>query len=311
MNVFESIEELVGGTPLLRLNRFSRALGLKTPIVAKLESLNPTGSAKDRAALFMIADAERRGLLKEGSTIVEPTSGNTGIGLAAFGTARGYRVVLTMPETMSSERRKLLQYYGAQIVLTDGKLGMQGAIARAEEIAAATPDAFLIGQFCNPANPEAHYKTTGPEIYAALEGKVDFFVAGVGTGGTITGVGRYLKERVPAVTVVAAEPQGSPVLSGGSAGSHGIQGIGAGFVPENFDRGAVDEIVPVSDKDALKYARLLCRTEGYFVGISAGAALWAGACIAKRPENRFRTTVVLLPDSGDRYLSTALFEEEL
>ena len=275
----------------------------------KLEYFNPAGSVKDRVALQMIETAEKEGKLLPGGTIVEPTSGNTGIGLAAMGIARGYKVVLTMPESMSVERRQLLAAYGAELVLTPAKDGMNGAVKRAEELAARTPNSFLAGQFNNPANPSAHYRSTGPEIWHDTDGQVDIFVAGVGTGGTVSGVGRYLKEKNPAVKIVAVEPAASPLLSGGTAGGHGLQGIGANFVPENFDRGVVDEVIPVWEKDAYAATRLLAGTEGILVGISSGAALHAAGELARRPENAGKTIVALLPDTGDRYLSTPLFQE--
>ena len=309
MKYAETITDLIGNTPLLRLNRFEAENGLDAVLLAKLEYLNPAGSVKDRVALAMLDDAEAKGLLKPGAVIIEPTSGNTGIGLAAVSAARGYRMILTMPDTMSVERRKLLQAYGAELVLTDGSLGMQGAIAKAEALAAEIPGSFLPGQFTNPANPAAHRASTGPEIWADTDGKVDLFVAGVGTGGTITGVGEYLKAQNPGVRVVAVEPAGSPVLSGGKAGAHGLQGIGAGFVPDTLNPTVYDEVIPVTNEDAYAAGRLLARKEGLLVGISSGAALWAAAQLAKRPENRGKHIVVLLPDTGDRYLSTPLFSE--
>ena len=309
MKYAETITDLIGNTPLLRLNRFEAENGLDAVLLAKLEYLNPAGSVKDRVALAMLDDAEAKGLLKPGAVIIEPTSGNTGIGLAAVSAARGYRMILTMPDTMSVERRKLLQAYGAKLVLTDGSLGMQGAIAKAEALAAEIPGSFLPGQFTNPSNPAAHRASTGPEIWADTDGKVDLFVAGVGTGGTITGVGEYLKAQNPGVRVVAVEPAGSPVLSGGKAGAHGLQGIGAGFVPDTLNPTVYDEVIPVTNEDAYAAGRLLARKEGLLVGISSGAALWAAAQLAKRPENRGKYIVVLLPDTGDRYLSTPLFSE--
>ena len=309
MKYAETITDLIGNTPLLRLNRFEAENGLDAVLLAKLEYLNPAGSVKDRVALAMLDDAEAKGLLKPGAVIIEPTSGNTGIGLAAVSAARGYRMILTMPDTMSVERRKLLQAYGAELVLTDGSLGMQGAIAKAEALAAEIPGSFLPGQFTNPSNPAAHRASTGPEIWADTDGKVDLFVAGVGTGGTITGVGEYLKAQNPGVRVVAVEPAGSPVLSGGKAGAHGLQGIGAGFVPDTLNPTVYDEVIPVTNEDAYAAGRLLARKEGLLVGISSGAALWAAAQLAKRPENRGKYIVVLLPDTGDRYLSTPLFSE--
>ncbi|WP_294451122.1 cysteine synthase A [uncultured Gemmiger sp.] len=307
--IYTSADQLIGRTPLLELTHLEQDWQLKARLLAKLEYFNPAGSVKDRIAKSMLDEAERTGRLKPGAVIIEPTSGNTGIGLASVGTARGYRVILVMPDTMSVERRRLMQAYGAELVLTEGALGMKGAIAKAEELAAATPDSFLPGQFANPANPKAHREHTGPEIYEDTDGQVDIFVAGVGTGGTITGVGGYLKSRNPDVRVVAAEPASSPVLSGGKPGSHKIQGIGAGFVPAVLDTGVYDEVIPVSDADALETGRLIGRREGVLVGISSGAAVWAAAQLAKRPENEGKTIVVLLPDTGDRYLSTALFAE--
>ena len=307
--IYTSADQLIGRTPLLELTHLEQDWQLKARLLAKLEYFNPAGSVKDRIAKSMLDEAERTGRLKPGAVIIEPTSGNTGIGLASVGTARGYRVILVMPDTMSVERRRLMQAYGAELVLTEGALGMKGAIAKAEELAAAMPDSFLPGQFANPANPKAHREHTGPEIYEDPDGQVDIFVAGVGTGGTITGVGGYLKSRNPDVRVVAAEPASSPVLSGGKPGPHKIQGIGAGFVPAVLDTGVYDEVIPVSDADALETGRLIGRREGVLVGISSGAAVWAAAQLAKRPENEGKTIVVLLPDTGDRYLSTALFAE--
>ena len=309
MNIYRSVSQLVGHTPLLQPMRYARKLALPATVLVKLEYFNPAGSVKDRVALQMIETAEKEGKLLPGGTIVEPTSGNTGIGLAAMGIARGYKVVLTMPESMSVERRQLLAAYGAELVLTPAKEGMNGAVKRAEELAAQTPNSFLAGQFNNPANPSAHYRSTGPEIWHDTDGQVDIFVAGVGTGGTVSGVGRYLKEKSPAVKIVAVEPAASPLLSGGTAGGHGLQGIGANFVPENFDRGVVDEVIPVWEKDAYAATRLLAGTEGILVGISSGAALHAAGELARRPENAGKTIVVLLPDTGDRYLSTPLFQE--
>ena len=308
--VYTSADQLIGRTPLLELSRLERALGLEARVLAKLEFFNPAGSVKDRVARAMLDDAETRGLLDPGSVIIEPTSGNTGIGLASVAAARGYRVLLVMPETMSLERRRILAAYGAELVLTEGTLGMQGAIARAESLARELPDSFLPGQFSNPANPAAHRATTGPEIWEDTEGTVDLFVAGVGTGGTLTGAGSYLKERKPGLRVVAMEPAASPVLSGGPAGPHGLQGIGAGFVPPVLDTGVYDEVLPVEDGDALETARRVARTEGVLVGISSGAAVWAALRLARRPENRGKTIVTLLPDSGERYLSTPLFSGE-
>ncbi len=305
--VYTSVDQLIGNTPLLELGHIEREEGLAARLLAKLEAFNPAGSVKDRVALAMIDDAEARGLLGPGSVIIEPTSGNTGIGLAAVAAARGYRTVIVMPETMSVERRRLMQAYGAELVLTEGARGMKGAIARAEELAAEIPGAFIAGQFVNPANPAAHRASTGPEIWRGTDGQVDIFVAGVGTGGTVTGVGSYLKEQNPAVRVIAVEPAGSPVLSGGAPGPHGIQGIGAGFVPQVLDTAVYDEIIPVTNEDAFAAGRQLGRREGVLAGISSGAALWAAVQVAKRPENAGKTVVVLLPDTGDRYLSTALF----
>ena len=309
VNIYRSASQLVGHTPLLQPVRYTEQLRLPATVLVKLESFNPAGSVKDRVALEMIETAEKEGKLLPGGTIVEPTSGNTGIGLAAMGLARGYQVILTMPESMSLERRQLLAAYGAQLVLTPAKGGMAGAVEKAREIAAQIPGSFLAGQFDNPANPRAHYRTTGPEIWHDTDGQVDIFVAGVGTGGTVTGVGRYLKEKDPRVRIVAVEPAASPLLSGGKAGSHGLQGIGANFVPENLDRSVVDEVIPVWEKDAYAAARLLAGTEGVLVGISSGAALHAAGQLARRPENAGKTIVALLPDTGDRYLSTPLFQE--
>ena len=308
--IYTSADQLIGKTPLLELRHIEQAQGLQARILAKLEYFNPAGSVKDRVALRMIDEAERSGALRPDSVIIEPTSGNTGIGLASVAAARGYRIIIVMPDTMSVERRQLMKAYGAELVLSDGKAGMAGAIARADELAAQIPNSFIPGQFVNPANPRAHYETTGPEIWADTDGTVDVFVAGVGTGGTITGVGRYLKEQNPAVRVVAVEPAGSPVLSAGKAGAHKIQGIGAGFVPEVLDTAIYDEIIPVSNEDAFTAGRLVGRSEGVLVGISSGAAVHAAVELAKRPENAGKTIVVLLPDTGDRYLSTPLFSEE-
>lgn len=308
MRVFNNITGLIGHTPFVEINRFTEKLGLKARILVKLEFFNPAGSVKDRIALSMIEDAEKKGLLKPGSVIIEPTSGNTGIGLASIAASKGYRAVFTMPETMSAERRKLLQAYGAEIVLTEGAKGMKGAIAKAEELARQTPGSFIPGQFVNPANPEAHVRTTGPEIWDDTDGKVDIFVAGVGTGGTVTGTGRYLKSKNPAVRVVAVEPAASPVLTQGKAGPHAIQGIGAGFVPEVLDTKIYDEVIDVTNEDALATGREIARKEGFLVGISSGAALFAAVELARRPENAGKLIVALLPDNGDRYLSTKLFE---
>lgn len=302
-----SVTELIGDTPLVRLVRYDEAIGAQGVIYAKVEFFNPGGSVKDRVALSMIDNAEGAGVLKPGATIIEPTSGNTGVGLAMVGTARGYKVVLTMPETMSIERRKLLAALGAEIVLTPGAAGMKGAIAEAERLRDATPGAVILGQFVNPANPEAHYRSTGPEIWEALDGKVDFFVAGVGTGGTVSGTGRYLKERNPEVRIVAVEPVDSPVLSGGKSGQHKLQGIGAGFVPEIYNATVVDEVMTVGTEEAFEATRRMAATEGLLVGISSGAALYAASEIARREENRGKNIVVLLPDTGERYLSTPLF----
>ncbi|WP_293008151.1 MULTISPECIES: cysteine synthase A [unclassified Oscillibacter] len=307
MNVYEGIEDLIGHTPLVRLRRIEQEYGLDTVLLAKLESFNPAGSAKDRVAARIIAEAERAGRLTPGGTIIEPTSGNTGIGLAAVGGARGYRVILTMPETMSKERQSLIRAYGAEIVLTPGSEGMAGAVKKAEELQKATPGSILGGQFDNPANPAAHYDATGPEIWADTDGQVDIFVAGAGTGGTVSGVGKYLKEKKPNVRIVAVEPSASPLLSLGIAGPHGLQGIGANFVPKNLDRAVLDEIIPVSDEDAYALGRMLARREGLLSGITSGAAVWAAIQLAKRPENRGKTVAALLPDTGERYLSTPMF----
>lgn len=307
--IYTSVDQLIGGTPLLELKNLEKELGLKGRVLAKLEYLNPAGSVKDRVARNMLDEAERAGLLKPGAAIIEPTSGNTGIGLAAVAAARGYRLVIVMPDSMSVERQMLMSAYGAELVLSDGKLGMAGAIAKAEELKARLPGSIIAGQFTNPANPAAHYMTTGPEIWEDTDGELACFVAGVGTGGTITGTGKYLKEKNGAIRVVAVEPEGSPVLSGGSAGPHGLQGIGAGFVPEILDMEIYDEVIPVSDEQAYEAARLLARREGILAGISSGAALHAGLALANRPEFEGKRIVVLLPDTGDRYLSTALFKE--
>ncbi len=305
--IFTSVDQLIGGTPLLELCHIEQEAGLEARILAKLEALNPAGSAKDRVAKAMIDGAETSGRLKPGSVIIEPTSGNTGIGLASVAAARGYRIIIVMPDTMSAERRQIMKAYGAELVLSDGAQGMAGAIARAEELAKDIPGSFIPGQFVNPANPAAHRAATGPEIWADTDGKVDIFVAGVGTGGTLTGVGQYLKEQNPAVKVVAVEPKSSPVLSQGHGGPHGIQGIGAGFVPQVLDTSVYDEVLPVSDEDAFAAGRLVGRREGILVGISSGAAVHGAIQLAKRPENRGKTIVALLPDTGDRYLSTPLF----
>ena len=309
MKIYQSIADLIGGTPLLQANRFAAENGAQATILAKLEYFNPAGSVKDRIAKAMLDDAEARGVLKPGATIIEPTSGNTGIGLASLAAARGYRIILTMPETMSVERRKLLAAYGAQIVLTEGAKGMKGAIEKANELAAATPGSFIPGQFVNPANPAIHRATTGPEIWNDTEGKVDIFVAGVGTGGTVTGVGEYLKSQNPNVKVVAVEPASSPVLSKGVGGAHKIQGIGAGFVPDTLNTAVYDEIIAVENEEAFAAGRAFARAEGVLVGISSGAALHAAVQLARREENRGKMIVVLLPDTGERYLSTPLFAE--
>ena len=307
MKIYNSLADMIGRTPLLRLSRYSEAEGVQATLLAKIEGKNPAGSAKDRVAAAMIAEAEKSGRLRAGGTIIEPTSGNTGIGLAAVGAAKGYRVVIVMPDTMSEERRKLVRAYGAELVLTPGEDGMSGAIARAEQIAAETEGAIIAGQFDNPANPTAHYATTGPEIWEDTEGQVDVFVAGVGTGGTLSGVGRYLKEQDPAVRIVAVEPADSPLLSEGKAGPHKLQGIGANFVPANLDRGLCDTVMTVTTEEAYAAARALARNEGVLCGISSGAALAAATRLARLEENRGRTLVVLLPDTGERYLSTDLF----
>ena len=309
MKTYDTITDLIGSTPLLKLNRFAAVENLGAEVYAKLEYFNPAGSVKDRIAYAMITDAEKSGALKPGSVIIEPTSGNTGIGLAAVAAARGYRIIIVMPETMSVERRQLMKAYGAELVLTEGAKGMKGAIAKAQELAAQTPDSFIPGQFTNPANPSAHRATTGPEIWNDTDGTVDIFVAGVGTGGTLTGVGEYLKSQNPNVKVVAVEPAGSPVLSKGVAGAHKIQGIGAGFVPDVLDTKIYDEIIPVENDDAFATGKRVGREEGVLVGISSGAALFAAIQLAKRPENAGKTIVALLPDTGDRYLSTPLFAE--
>ena len=308
-HIYLSADQLIGKTPLLELTRIEKSLGLKARLLAKLEYLNPAGSVKDRIAKAMLDAAEASGALKEGSVIIEPTSGNTGIGLASVAAARGYRVILVMPETMSVERQQLMRAYGAELVLTEGALGMKGAIAKAEELAAGLEGSFLPRQFANPANPAVHRETTGPEIYADTDGQVDLFVAGVGTGGTVTGVGEYLKSRNPEIKVVAVEPADSPVLSAGRAGSHKIQGIGAGFVPEVLNTGIYDEVLPVTNEDAFATGRLIGRQEGILVGISSGAAVWAAIQLARRPEYQGKTIVTLLPDTGDRYLSTPLFAD--
>ena len=307
--IYTSADQLIGKTPLLELTHIERTEKLEAKLLAKLEYFNPAGSVKDRIAKAILDDAEASGKLKADSVIIEPTSGNTGIGLASVAAARGYRIIIVMPETMSVERRQLMKAYGAELVLSDGAKGMKGAIAKAEELAAQIPNSFIAGQFVNPANPKAHYETTGPEIWADTDGQVDFFVAGVGTGGTLTGTGKFLKEQKSGVRVVAVEPASSPVLSKGVAGAHKIQGIGAGFVPEVLDTSVYDEVIPVENDDAFATGKLVGRSEGVLVGISSGAAVWAGIQLAKRPENKGKTIVVLLPDTGDRYLSTPLFQD--
>lgn len=309
-NYYTSVEQLIGGTPLMEMTKIEERFGLKARLFAKLEAFNPGGSAKDRVAVSMLNDAEKRGLIGPGSVIIEPTSGNTGIGLASVGTARGYRVIIVMPDSMSMERRLLMTAYGAELVLTDGKEGMTGAIRKAEELAETIPCSFIPSQFDNPANAMAHYETTGPEIFRDLDGQADVFVCTVGTGGTITGTGHYLKEHIPGIRIVAVEPAGSPVLSGGKAGPHGIQGIGAGFVPKVLDTGVYDEVLTVTDEDAYTAGRMLGKTEGILAGISSGAALNAAIRVAGRPENEGKNVVVLLTDTGDRYLSTAMFAEK-
>ena len=308
-NIYKGTLGLIGNTPIVEVTNIEREENLKATVLVKLEYFNPAGSVKDRIAKAMIEDAERKGLLKEGSVIIEPTSGNTGIGLAAIAAAKGYKIIITMPETMSAERRSILKSYGAQIVLTEGSKGMKGAIAKAEELAREIPNSFIPGQFSNPANPAVHKDTTGPEIWRDTDGRVDLFVAGVGTGGTITGVGEYLKEQNPSVKIVAVEPESSPVLSGGNPGAHKIQGIGAGFVPDVLDTNVYDEIIKVANDDAFAAAKLIAKKEGIAVGISSGAALWAALTLAKRPENECKVITVLLPDSADRYYSTPLFTD--
>ena len=307
--IYKSLTELIGGTPLLELTQFEKDYQLEATMLAKLEYFNPAGSVKDRVAKSILDDAEQSGKLKPGGTIIEPTSGNTGIGLAAVAAARGYKLIITMPATMSVERRMLMKAYGAELVLTDGKKGMSGAIEKADELHREIPGSLIAGQFTNPANPKAHFETTGPEIYRDTDGKVDIFVAGVGTGGTVSGVGKYLKSKNPDVKVVAVEPATSPVLTKGKSGAHGIQGIGAGFVPDTLDTSVYDEVIAVEDADAYKFSRAVTASDGLLVGISAGAAICAGVQLARRPENKGKTIVVLLPDSGERYLSTPLFAE--
>ena len=309
MKIYTAADQLIGNTPLLELRHLASRMSLQATVLAKLEYLNPAGSVKDRVAKTMIDDAETAGILTEGAVIIEPTSGNTGIGLAAVAAARGYKTIIVMPDTMSEERRMLMTAYGAELVLTDGKLGMGGAIAKAEELAKEIPNSFIPGQFVNPSNPKAHYLSTGPEIWEDTDGTVDLFVAGIGTGGTITGTGRYLKEKKPSLQVIGIEPAASPLLTEGKAGPHGLQGIGANFIPEVLDQSICDAIVPVTEAQAFEAARMLGKTEGILVGISSGAALWAALEEAKKPENKGKTIVVLLPDTGDRYLSTALFRE--
>ena len=309
MKIYNSVEELVGNTPLLRLNNTEKENKLMASLFAKLEYFNPAGSVKDRAAKYMLDDAERKGLIKKGATIIEPTSGNTGIGLAFLAAVRGYNVILTMPDSMSEERRRLLSAYGAKLVLTDGAKGMNGAIEKANELQKEIENSIILGQFINPANANAHYETTGPEIYRDLDGKVDIFVAGVGTGGTLTGTAKYLKEQNPNIKIVAVEPANSPVLSGGNAGAHGLQGIGAGFIPEILDTSLIDEVVAVTNEDAFKTAKAFPTLEGVLVGISSGAALYAATILAKKTENTGKNIVVLLPDTGERYFSTELFEK--
>lgn len=309
MKIYSSMEQLIGGTPLLELSNLEKQLGLKAKILAKLESFNPAGSAKDRIALSMLNEAEKEGTLLPGGTVIEPTSGNTGIALAAIGAARGYRVIIVMPDTMSAERIKTMKAYGAEVILTPGQLGMQGSIDKAEALKKEIPGSMIAGQFSNPANPKAHYDTTGPELWHDTDGKIDILVAGVGTGGTISGTGRYLKEMNPAIQVIAVEPASSPLLSKGVAGAHGIQGIGANFIPAALDTDVYDEIMPVQDEDAFAFGRLLCRCEGIMVGISSGAAVWAAVEAAKRPENAGKSIAVIFTDTGSRYLSTNLFGE--
>ena len=306
--IYDSVEQLIGSTPIVRLNNLKEKLGLKANLLAKVESFNPAGSVKDRVALNMINEAEKSGALKQGGTVIEPTSGNTGIGICAIAAARGYKAIIVMPDTMSKERMQLVSAYGAKLVLTDGSLGMAGAIKKAEEIKAETNNSIIAGQFVNPANWQAHFKTTGPEIYDATKGNIDFFVAGVGTGGTVTGVGKYLKSKISGIKIVGVEPDASPVLSGGKAGPHKLQGIGAGFIPEVLDKSILDEIMTVSAEDAFKTGRMLCQSEGLLCGISSGAALYAAITLAKSAENKDKNIVVLLPDTGERYLTTEMFQ---
>ena len=306
--IYDSVEQLIGSTPIVRLNNLKEKLGLKANLLAKVESFNPAGSVKDRVALNMINEAEKSGALKQGGTVIEPTSGNTGIGICAIAAARGYKAIIVMPDTMSKERMQLVSAYGAKLVLTDGSLGMAGAIKKAEEIKAETDNSIIAGQFVNPANWQAHFKTTGPEIYDATNGNLDFFVAGVGTGGTVTGVGKYLKSKISGIKIVGVEPDASPVLSGGKASPHKLQGIGAGFIPEVLDKSILDEIMTVSAEDAFKTGRMLCQSEGLLCGISSGAALYAAITLAKSAENKDKNIVVLLPDTGERYLTTAMFQ---
>ncbi len=308
MKIYDSITELIGKTPLLRLHRFEKSVSSKAKIIAKLEYMNPAGSVKDRVGISMIEDAEKNGILHAGATIIEPTSGNTGIGIAMAAVSKGYRAMLTMPDTMSIERRKLLAAYGAEIVLTEGKLGMNGAIAKAYELAEQIPGAVILGQFENPANPKAHYKTTGPEIFEDTDGEVDIIVAGAGTGGTLTGISRYIKKKKPELISIAVEPAGSSVISGGTAGPHGLMGIGAGFIPDTLDTSLIDEVITVTEEEAYTAARELASTEGFLCGISGGAALHAASVLSSRPENAGKTVVVILPDNGERYLSTPLYK---
>lgn len=306
--IYDSVEQLIGSTPIVRLNNLKEKLGLKANLLAKVECFNPAGSVKDRVALNMINEAEKSGALKKGGTVIEPTSGNTGIGICAIAAARGYKAIIVMPDTMSKERMQLISAYGAELILTDGSLGMAGAIKKAEEIKAETNNSIIAGQFVNPANWQAHFKTTGPEIYDATKGNIDFFVAGVGTGGTVTGVGKYLKSKISSIKIVGVEPDASPVLSGGKAGPHKLQGIGAGFIPEVLDKDILDEVMTVSAEDAFETGRILCQSEGLLCGISSGAALYAAIVLAKKEENKDKNIVVLLPDTGERYLTTEMFQ---